>query len=71
MRSEEKSSTASGHVRLIFIQDGGMQKKVFWLLFTVVSSITGLTLSIYWNLALALPLVVVCWWVVYRSGWFD
>jgi hypothetical protein len=48
-----------------------MQKKVFWLLFTVISSITGLTLSIYWNLALALPLVIVCWWVVYRSGWFD
>jgi hypothetical protein len=48
-----------------------MQKKVFWLLFTVVSSITGLTLSIYWNLSLALPLWVVCWWVVYRSGWFD
>jgi hypothetical protein len=48
-----------------------MQKKLFWLLFTVLGAIASLTLPIYWNLALTLPLAVGCWWVVYRSGWFD
>jgi hypothetical protein len=29
----------------------------------------GLLLPLWWNLALTLPLLVFCWWVVYRSGW--
>ena len=28
-----------------------------------------LHLPLWWNLALTLPLLVFCWWVVYRSGW--
>ena len=47
-----------------------MEKKVFWLLFTVLGVVMGLLLpSLWWNLALTLPLLVLCWWVVYRSGW--
>jgi hypothetical protein len=46
-----------------------MDKKIFWLLFTVLGAVMGLLLPLWWNLALTLPLVVLCWWVVYRSGW--
>jgi hypothetical protein len=46
-----------------------MEKKIFWLLFTVLGAVMGLLLPLWWNLALTLPLLVFCWWVVYRSGW--
>jgi len=49
-----------------------MEKKIFWLLFTVLGVLMGILLpSLWWNLALTLPLLVLCWWVVYRSGWFS
>lgn len=48
-----------------------MQNKVFWLLFMVLGLIADLTLPIYWSLGLTLPLAGLCWWAVYRSGWFD
>jgi len=48
-----------------------MQRKVFWLLFIVLSSIMGLVLPLVWGLVLTVPLGVLCWWVVYRSGWFE
>jgi hypothetical protein len=52
----------------VFLQ---MEKKIFWLLFTVLGAVMGLLLPLWWNLALTLPLLVLCWWVVYRSGWFE
>jgi hypothetical protein len=48
-----------------------MDKRIFWLLFTVLGALMGLLLPLWWNLALTLPLLVLCWWVVYRSGWFS
>ncbi|HZE23665.1 MAG TPA: hypothetical protein VE054_06715 [Blattabacteriaceae bacterium] len=48
-----------------------MEKKIFWLLFTVLGAVMGLLLPLWWNLALTLPLLVFCWWVVYKSGWFG
>lgn len=48
-----------------------MQKKMFWLLFAVLGLALDLALPIYWSLALTLPLAALCWWAVYRSGWFD
>ena len=46
-----------------------MDKKIFWLLFTVLGAVMGLLLPLWWNLVLTLPLLVLSWWVVYRSGW--
>jgi len=48
-----------------------MEKKIFWLLFTVLGAVMGLLLPLWWNLALSLPLLVFCCWVVYRSGWIS
>jgi hypothetical protein len=48
-----------------------VDKKIFWLLFTVLGALMGILLPLWWNLALTLPLLVLCWWVVYRSGWFS
>ncbi|HSM86425.1 MAG TPA: hypothetical protein VLT16_13415 [Candidatus Limnocylindrales bacterium] len=48
-----------------------MERKIFWLLFTISGLALDLLLPIYWSLALTLPLLVLCWWVAYRSGWFG
>jgi hypothetical protein len=48
-----------------------MQRKIFWLLFASFGLLTDFTLPIYWSLALTLPLLVFCWWIAYRSGWFE
>lgn len=48
-----------------------MQRKIFWLLFLTFGLLLDFTLPIVWSLALTLPLVVLCWWVAYRSGWFE
>jgi hypothetical protein len=48
-----------------------MQRRVFWLLFLTLGLIMDFGLPIYWSLGLTIPLVAFCWWVAYRSGWFE
>ncbi|HEV8384257.1 MAG TPA: hypothetical protein VGQ11_05235 [Candidatus Acidoferrales bacterium] len=48
-----------------------MQKKVFWGLFVVLSLIADFSLPLMWGLLATLPIVVLSWWVAYRSRWFD
>jgi hypothetical protein len=48
-----------------------MERKIFWLLFITLGLIMDLMLPLVWSLVLTLPLVVLCWWVAYRSGWFS
>jgi hypothetical protein len=48
-----------------------MEKKIFWMLFIVLGLIMDVALPLWWGLALTLPLAVFCWWVAYRSGWFQ
>jgi len=47
------------------------KKKIFWLLFIVVSTIADLVLPLMWGLIAAIPIVFLCWWTVYRTDWFD
>jgi len=48
-----------------------MQKKIFWLLLTVLSLIVDVSVPLWWGLALTIPIVMLSWWVAYRSGWFE
>jgi hypothetical protein len=50
---------------------GFMEKKIFWMLFIVLGLVMDVALPLWWSLALTLPLLVLCWWVAYRSGWFN
>ena len=36
----------------------------------VLSLIADFALSFLWSLALTIPLLVLSWWIAYRSGWF-
>jgi len=46
-----------------------MERKIFWLLFTALSLLADFLLPMWWALAATIPICVLTWWVVYRSGW--
>lgn len=47
-----------------------MERKVFWLVFLGLSVLADFLLSLWWGLAATIPIVVIAWWVAYRSDWF-
>jgi hypothetical protein len=47
-----------------------VQRKIFWLIFVVLGLVADFTLPILWALLATLPIIVLAWWVAYRSGWF-
>ena len=48
-----------------------MQRKAFWMIFISLSLIADFTLPLLWGLLATLPLVLLSWWIAYRSGWFE
>ena len=48
-----------------------MQKRIFWLVFIVLSLIADFTLPLLWGLLATIPLLLLSWWIAYRSGWFE
>jgi hypothetical protein len=47
-----------------------MQKKIFWITFTIFGLLADMALPIWWALAATLPIGYASWWVAYRSDWF-
>jgi len=47
--------------------DGGVQRKCFWLLVTLLS-VGSFFLPLGWGVVETLAALVVSWWIVYRSG---
>jgi hypothetical protein len=48
-----------------------MQKRMFWLVFISLSLLADFTLPLILGLIATLPLVILSWWIAYRSGWFE
>ena len=48
-----------------------MERKVFWLLYITLGLIMDFSMPMEWSLPLNIPLIILCWWVAYRSGWFG
>jgi hypothetical protein len=47
-----------------------MERKVFWLTFSVLGLMADFVLPFWWALGAAIPLACLSWWVAYRSDWF-
>ena len=47
------------------------QKKMFWIIFTILSLVLDFVLPLMWGLIATIPLLFLCWWIVYRSGWVS
>lgn len=67
IRLEElRARTATRKLRRVILE-----KKWFWLIFIVLSLIADFTLPLVWSLILTLPILVLSWWLAYKSGLFD
>jgi hypothetical protein len=47
-----------------------MERKIFWLTFTVLGLGADFVLPMWWALGAVVPIFVLSWWVAYRTGWF-
>jgi hypothetical protein len=47
-----------------------MQRKIFWLVFILLSLLADLLLPFWWGFVATLPILFIAWWVAYRSDWF-
>ena len=48
-----------------------MERKIFWLLFIFLSLIADFVLPLMWGIAATIPILILSWWVAYRSEWFE
>ena len=49
---------------------GGMERKIFWLTFSVLGIVADVALPLWWALGATIPIFAASWWFAYRSGWF-
>jgi hypothetical protein len=47
-----------------------VQKKIFWITFTVLGIIADVALPLWWALAATVPAGFISWWFAYRSDLF-
>jgi hypothetical protein len=47
-----------------------VERKIFWMVFTLLGLLADFVLPLWWALAATIPIGVVSWWVAYRSDWF-
>jgi hypothetical protein len=47
-----------------------VERKIFWLIFGVLSLMADFVLPFWWGMFAAIPICFISWWVVYRSDWF-
>jgi len=47
-----------------------MEKKIFWIVFTLLDTVAGFALPLWWALGATIPILYLSWWVAYKSDWF-
>ena len=47
-----------------------MQKKIFWMVFTILGLLADFLLPLWWAVAATIPILFFAWWVAYRGDWF-
>ena len=46
-------------------------KKLFWLIFIILSLIADFLLPLLWGVIATIPILFFSWWLVDRSGWMT
>jgi hypothetical protein len=47
-----------------------VERRIFWMVFIVLGLIADIALPLWWALLATIPIVLIAWWVAYRSDWF-
>jgi hypothetical protein len=48
-----------------------VEKKIFWLIFIVLGLVADFVFPLMWSIILTLPILLLSWWIAYRSHWFE
>lgn len=48
-----------------------MQKKVFWMTFILLGLFADVSLPLIWAVIATIPILILSWWLAYRSRYFD
>ena len=56
--------------RATVVYNSDMQRKIFWVAFTVLGLLADFLLPLWWAVAATFPILFFSWWVAYRSDWF-
>jgi hypothetical protein len=48
-----------------------MQRKVFWITFTVLGLMADAALPLVWAIVATIPIGIASWWLAYRTDWFE
>ena len=48
-----------------------MEKKIFWIGFTVLGLIADFVLPLWWALAATIPIAYASWWIAYAAIGFE
>jgi hypothetical protein len=57
-------------IRHIRTYNHPMERKIFWMTFTVLGLLADFLLPLWWALGATIPIIFISWWVAYRSDWF-
>jgi len=47
-----------------------MQKKIFWMVLILLNLLADFLLPFWWAFFATIPIIIIAWWVAYRSDWF-
>jgi hypothetical protein len=47
-----------------------MQRKIFWTIFMLLGLLADFMLPFWWAFAATIPILLIAWWIAYRSDWF-
>ena len=47
-----------------------MHRTIFWMIFLILGLLADFLLPFGWAIMATLPILVVAWWIAYRSDWF-
>ena len=48
-----------------------MERKIFWLTFTILGLAADFFLPLWWALGATIPIAVLSWWIAYRLNWLT
>jgi len=48
-----------------------MQRKVFWISFMFLGLLADVILPLMWGIVATIPIMASCWWLAYKSDWFE
>ena len=48
-----------------------MQRKVFWISLTISGLCADAILPLMWAIISTVPILLLCWWLAYKSDWFE